>query len=362
MIRTILGAAAVAALALAPAASAKTTTYAVIGDTPYGSPALAAFPAQIQKINADPAVSLVMHVGDIKNGSSRCDTSYFETIKSDFDLFADPLVYTPGDNEWTDCHRANNGGYQPAGKTVVSSLAPNGPIANGAATGQPGANVPSRLDEIRRIFFGTRDRTMGQRTRHVLSQGPSYPENVRFAQGIGGVTVGTMHVVGSNNNLLPWFDAAETAALTKARTTEAARRDAANLRWLDRVFADAATNNSKAVLLGIQADMWDPFIVTNPLAYSGFTNFVQKLAAKSVAFGKPVLLINGDSHIYGTDTPLADHTAVNSTIYGVTQDVPNLTRVTVNGSNNALEYLRLTIDTATPAVFSWERVPFTPAP
>ncbi len=25
----------------------------------------------------------------------------------------DALVYTPGDNEWTDCHRSNNGKYDP---------------------------------------------------------------------------------------------------------------------------------------------------------------------------------------------------------------------------------------------------------
>ena len=23
------------------------------------------------------------------------------------------MIYVPGDNEWTDCHRANNGGYDP---------------------------------------------------------------------------------------------------------------------------------------------------------------------------------------------------------------------------------------------------------
>lgn len=370
MLRPILGAAA-AALAFAPAAAqasvVSTTTkspvtYGIIGDTPYGTAAFNAFPSQIQQINADADVRLVMHVGDIKSGSTRCDTSYFEAIKADFDLFQDPLVYTPGDNEWTDCHRANNGAYQPAGKTVTAGLAPNGPIRNGAAAGAPGNAAPSRLSEIRRIFFGQKDRTLGVNSRHVRSQGPDYPENVRFNQGTNGVTVGTLHVVGSNNNLLPWFDAAETPSLTKARTAEVTRRNAANLRWLDRIFADAATNNSRGVLLGIQADMWDPFIVTNPLAYSGFTQFVQKLAAKSLAFGKPVLLINGDSHIYGSDKPLADHTSVNSTIYGVTQDVPNLTRVTVNGSNNALEYLKLTIDLATPSVFSWTRVPFAPAP
>jgi hypothetical protein len=359
----MLGAAA-AALALAPAAAhaatpapKSPTTFAVIGDTPYGTAAFNALPGQINQINNDPDVRLVMHLGDIKSGSTRCDTSYFEAIKSKFDLFEDPLVYTPGDNEWTDCHRANNGGYQPAGKTVTSALAPNGPVQNGAPVGQPGANVPSRLSEIRRIFFGQRDRTLGQHARHVLSQGPNYPENVRFNQGTRGVTVGSLHIVGSNNGLLPWFDAAETPALAKVRQTEVARRNAANLRWLDRIFASAEANDSRAVLLGLQADMWDPFIVTNPLAYSGFTEFVQKLAAKSIAFGKPVLLINGDSHLYEADQPLADHTAVNSTIYGVTQDVPNLTRVTVNGSNNATEYLRLKIDLASPGVFSWARVP-----
>ena len=56
-------------------------------------------------------VSLVMHLGDIKNGSSVCSTEYFEQIRNDFDGFEDPFVYTPGDNEWTDCHRANNGAY-----------------------------------------------------------------------------------------------------------------------------------------------------------------------------------------------------------------------------------------------------------
>ena len=33
-----------------------------------------------------------------------------------FDLFNEfraPFIFVPGDNEWTDCHRANNGGYDP---------------------------------------------------------------------------------------------------------------------------------------------------------------------------------------------------------------------------------------------------------
>src|SRR3954454_14516538 len=97
-----------ALLASAPlAVAASPATLAVIGDTPYGQPQIDRFPGDVAEINADPAVSRVIHLGDIKNGSSRCDTSYFRLIRSDFDGFADPLVYPPGDNEWTDCHRVN---------------------------------------------------------------------------------------------------------------------------------------------------------------------------------------------------------------------------------------------------------------
>src|SRR6478752_4689914 len=112
---------------------AKPVTYAVIGDTPYGTPQIENFPNDVAEINGDPSVSLVLHLGDIKNGSSKCTTEYFEQISKDFNGFEDPFVYTPGDNEWTDCHRANNGSYWPAG-----------PVLNGDSR-------PARLDEVHRI-------------------------------------------------------------------------------------------------------------------------------------------------------------------------------------------------------------------
>ena len=85
----------------------------MIGDVPYTQAQLDAFPSWVEDINADPKVDLVVHLGDIKSGSTLCDDSYFTTIRGLFDGFKDPLVYTPGDNEWTDCHRPNNGAYNP---------------------------------------------------------------------------------------------------------------------------------------------------------------------------------------------------------------------------------------------------------
>ena len=108
-----LAVAALTAITAPPAAGAADGrppfTFAVIGDIPYGPAQITAFPSVVDQINADPAVQFVDHLGDIKSGSSWCTDTYFAMIRQQFDRFSDPLVYTPGDNEWTDCHRPNNG-------------------------------------------------------------------------------------------------------------------------------------------------------------------------------------------------------------------------------------------------------------
>src|ERR1051326_6935792 len=54
-------------------------TYAVIGDMPYGKAKLDSLPQLIALINHDPAVELVIHVGDIKAGSnSDCSDTYLD--------------------------------------------------------------------------------------------------------------------------------------------------------------------------------------------------------------------------------------------------------------------------------------------
>jgi hypothetical protein len=291
---------------------------AVIGDTPYGAAQLAAFPGDVAAINADSAVGLVMHLGDIKSGSTQCADAYFAQIRAAFDTFEDPLVYTPGDNEWTDCHRANNGGYLPT----------------------------ERLEELREVFFDAPGRTLGQAARTVRAQA-GYPENVSFSG--SGVQFGTVHIVGSNDGRAPWFgdrkDASgqpmpETPQERALREQEVAARQAANLEWIDRIFVAARKTRAAGVAIGIQADMWDA--TADDL--SGFDAYKKRLAQRARALGKPVLLLNGDSHVYTADTPLGG--------------VSNLSRVTVNGSTSCPhEYLRLSIDPASPGVFSHERVP-----
>jgi Calcineurin-like phosphoesterase len=90
-------------------------TLAVYGDSPYGTSPTDTVQtdktrAFINSINNDPQVDLVLDVGDIHSGSQFCTESYDRTIGDLWTLFKNPLVYTPGDNEWTDCHKKKQGG------------------------------------------------------------------------------------------------------------------------------------------------------------------------------------------------------------------------------------------------------------
>ena len=69
--------------------SANPLDIAVIGDTPYGSAAIALFPTMVDAINADPKVREVVHIGDLKSGSEQC---------SDARLQLSPDLYRRGSN------------------------------------------------------------------------------------------------------------------------------------------------------------------------------------------------------------------------------------------------------------------------
>ena len=119
----------------------------------------------------------------------------------------------------------------------------------------------------------------------------------------------------------------------------------------------AERSHVRALVIGIQADLWDPAAVAAG-ELTAYTPFVKQLADLTVRFGRPVLLLNGDSHVYGADQPLASPSSAAGLIHG-TQAVPNLTRITVQGSTTApAEWLRLTIDPNRSHPFSWVNVPY----
>ena len=331
--------------------SANRLSLAVFGDWPYSLDLLQAAPLLIDSINSDPDVRLVLHVGDIHSGSMPCTGAGLNPLPAGsnpewnlgiFDLFErlkDAVVYTPGDNEWTDCHKTKE-----------------------FNSGDP----LKELASVRSLFFPNPGYTLGGRKKRVLTQAetfdPHYPTDAQFVENVmweeSGVLFVTLNMPGSNNDGLKW-----TAPFTNeaARAQEVAERTGADLRWLDRAFAQAEADDARAILVGLQADMWDlSQIAPGGDGLDGYASFVQELAKLTVRFGRPVLLINGDSHLFEADQPLADPSSPTGKIYD-TEAVPNLTRITVQGSTNKpSEWLRLTIDPRSPEVFSWENVVYLP--
>src|SRR5258705_7111827 len=151
----------------------------VFGDSPYSAFQIADFPKLISDINAaTPALQEIVHLGDIKNDSTRCDTSHFQFVLDNFNASALPVLYTPSDNEWTDCHRANNGAYDPL----------------------------ERLATIRSMFFPVPGLSLGVNHKQVLSQSfftgfETFVENQLWVEAGTGLTLAD--ALGSHHNLLP---------------------------------------------------------------------------------------------------------------------------------------------------------------
>jgi Calcineurin-like phosphoesterase len=282
-------------------------TFALIGDMPYGAEGDAKFPNVIADINADNKLSFVVHDGDFKNGSSLCSDAVFFNRLDLFNQFQQPFIFVPGDNEWTDCHRANNGAYEPT----------------------------ERLAFLRALFFPTND-SLG-RTHLTLERQSDgspfqiYRENVRWT--VHNVLFVGLHVVGSNNNL---------GQPPASSTPEYVARNAANLAWLRESFAIASLGH-KAVMVIIQAD---PGFELAPAQRTGFNDFLAARQTETIAYGRPVVLVHGDSHYFRIDKPMI------GTESG--RRVENFTRVETFGELDN-HWLHVTVEPTSRNVFVFDQ-------
>jgi len=367
---TLTAALAVAVVGAAGGANPNTLTLAVYGDSPYLDPAFAtrpdaefnATPAFINTINADPSVEEVVHVGDIHSGSEACTVAYDQAIANYWTGFQRPLIYTPGDNEWSDCTKPK----QLNGKDVFG----HGPDFNG--------DPLIHLGILRHLFFPNPGWTLGQEPMAVISQAiahdPAFPADAQFVENVMWERSKTVFVTinvpgGSNNDTDPWNGAARNQA---AEDAERAARTAADIRWLNAAFTLAETDNAHSVVIIGQSDMWDT--ADAPAHQTNYEPIIATIAADATRYGKPVMYLNGDSHVYRSDNPLRRESPCDTESNPCTADawlqhpfydVPNFHRLVVHGSTFPLEWLKLRIDpraawenAATPTSwgpFSWER-------
>ncbi len=282
----------------------------LMGDLLYSDEEFAKYPALMASLDAAP-LAFVIHDGDFKSGSTLCDDATFSDRLAVFNRSAHPLVYLPGDNEWTDCHRENNGAYDPL----------------------------ERLAKLRASFFpgdGPRARSLGRRTIWLerMSNDPGYSkfrENVRWQW--GNVTFVGLNVQGSNNN----------RGRTPEQDQEYLERNYANLTWLRLAFAQAKRSGNRGVMAVIQAN---PGFELPPAQRTGFEDFLGVLREETLEFDGQVVLVHGDSHNYQINKPM--YSAAN-------RRVENFTRVETFGTPD-VHWVRATIDAGTPNVFSFDPV------
>lgn len=304
---------------LAFAATAHAGSFALIGDMPYGDAEVPKMREILDEIGRDASIAFTIHDGDIKSGGESCDDPRLAARAADFDALPHPFVLVPGDNEWTDCHRDSNGGFDPL----------------------------ERLAKLRQLFHAGRE-SLGRRRMALVRQGDLQPrfaawrENVRWEY--ERVLFVALNLPGSNNNWKPRGDNAEFHA-----------RLAANTAWLDAAFAHARERRLRALVLVMQAN---PDFeggearrkAARPEFRDGYAEFRAQLSHEAQRFARPVLVVHGDTHSYRVDRPLtgADGTPI-----------ANVTRVETFGSPG-LGWVRVTILPGDAGVFRIEARRYVP--
>jgi hypothetical protein len=305
-------------------------TFALWGDMPYVTPGapdtqtpkIAPLIADINAAN----VAFTVFDGDIKSGSSLCSNDVFATATSTFNSFHGPMVYVPGDNEWTDCHRLNNGGY----------------------------NNLERLTYLRQTM-AVSPHSFGQRPFALERQGPLgglYAENVRWTH--GDIVFVGLNVPGSNNNLVKPGEclsakSARTQPDCDADTAEYRARDAANIAFLRDSFRKARLHGAAGVMVIVQADPGFDLPETETLnernqpGFEGYTAFLDALAGETANFAGQVVLVHGDTHFFKVDKPLFTQADL----------LKNFTRVETFGSPN-IHWVKVSVDTRSRNVFRFE--------
>jgi hypothetical protein len=315
------------------------------GDMPYSDvQAQIGVPNLIADMNSQ-NLAFTVFDGDWKAGNSTAgsatpttcsDALYFQS-RDYLNQLKAPATFTPGDNDWVDCDRPSNGGFD--------SL--------------------ERLKRQREIFF-SKPYTLGQRRLKQEVQAV-YVENRRWT--IGNVTYVTLNVQGSCNNLCD----------TKPDPAEYAARNQANITWLKETFAAAKKRQSAAVMIIAQGNPgWDlsdgsraplrdpktlgeldPTTVTGnnpatakPVAagLDGYQEYLLALRAEVIAFRKPVAYVHGDSHYQRIDKPFQDAKG---------QRLENFTRIETTGNNaangnNDIHWVKVFVNPRSREVFSYQ--------
>jgi hypothetical protein len=280
-------------------------SFVALGCMPYGAENFTAYERLLAEINRrKPAFTV--HCGDTKKGSEPPSDAFLKKVHTWFDSLEGAVIYTPGDNEWTDVYRENNGKQSPA----------------------------VWLGKVRAEYFST-ERSMGKAPIPLVTQRrdrgfEKFVENARWTR--GGVVFATVHVVGSNNNNLKEVPGA---------VAEFRERDAANAAWVRATFAEARATQAPGVALFFQAEAFNHDAVEKEGRESGFRLFLATVEEEAKRFGKPVLLVHADEHRYRYEPKMK---------FPGGEKLDNVTRLETFGAGD-IHAVQVVVDPGSTAVF-----------
>jgi len=221
--------------------------------------------------------AFVVHDGDIQDPSDPCTDERLAYVHDVFDGFTAPFVYTPGDNEWADC-----------------------------------PDPAERLAAIRQRFFST-DQSLGQHRMALTRQAAPFVENARWTA--GNVVFATLNVPGPTG-----------------RSSGAKDLHEANVAWLNAAFDAAEAQQSPGVMIIWQDDPFDG---------NSDSELEEVLIERSERFGKPVVLVHGDTHVYRLGKNW--------------REAPNLIELQTFALEQTDWWVEVKVDPSSPDVFTFKK-------
>ncbi|WP_246128946.1 hypothetical protein [Colwellia demingiae] len=243
-------------------------TLVVLADTPYSDKEkqmLQGPNGLLYRLINETNPTVVMHLGDFKSGGKSCTDDLLREHKALLaQIYPGKIIYTPGDNDWTDCDRS----------TLLYSF-----------------NELERLDFLIKLMFKTPP-LLTNDLPSIMTQ-HSQIENKLWIN--DRLAISTLHIVGTSNGRANIDKSKQDDAIKKVDA-----RDKINLTWLKNIEDKA--KDFDALIIGFQADIYQQSVVdsgscdnSSLTACDAFSLYRQAFKDLAKRINKPILISHGDT-------------------------------------------------------------------
>lgn len=243
-------------------------TIVVLADTPYSEKEKQMLQGPngiLYRLINEANPSVVMHLGDFKSGGKSCTNDLLNEHKALLaQTFPGRVIYTPGDNDWTDCDRAS----------LVDSF-----------------DELERLEYLIKLMFQTPP-LLEKNLTSITNQAQQVENKLWINDRLA---IATVHLVGTSNGRVNIEKSKKESALSKVN-----KRDKLNLAWLKEIEENA--KDFDALIIGFQADIYQKSVIESETcsdlsltSCDAFAVYRKAFKDLAVRINKPVLISHGDT-------------------------------------------------------------------